>query len=393
MLVTPCASSASARVAPTRPPPRMMTSEFMCIPLQVAAHRANAPYGRRAGVVPGGGAVRKVTKVTPTHVFFETGGLRNRAMASRAQPGLLRETVKAGAVRGGALVAAIALFVATAVMVLALASYRASDAALNTASGGPVQNLAGPPGAWFADLALTLFGPAVALLLPIAPIVAARLWRDRPAGRWLAMLRNAAIGVALIAAALAFVSDASVLALPAGWGGVAGLSIAKAVEWGLSFIGQPGAERWAARGIGLIVGIAGIVIWAKSLDIDLGDRRFRLRRTRGDAIGADDDGDDLYDDAYDDGDEEPLQLARKVVEPRAIATPDPRPAPNIADRNLAPSAAKPKPKQQSLDLGHSYTLPQLDLLTPAPPAPKGTIDKASLERNARLLENCAPARS
>ena len=308
-------------------------------------------------------------------------------MASRAQPGLLRETVKAGAVRGGALVAAIALFVATAVMVLALASYRASDAALNTASGGPVQNLAGPPGAWFADLALTLFGPAVALLLPIAPIVAAGLWRDRPAGRWLAMLRNAAIGVALIAAALAFVSDASVLALPAGWGGVAGLSIAKAVEWGLSFIGQPGAERWAARGIGLIVGIAGIVIWAKSLDIDLGDRRFRLRRTRGDAIGADDDGDDLYDDAYDDGDEEPLQLARKVVEPRAIATPDPRPAPNIADRNLAPSAAKPKPKQQSLDLGHSYTLPQLDLLTPAPPAPKGTIDKASLERNARLLEN------
>ncbi len=308
-------------------------------------------------------------------------------MASRAQPGLLRETVKAGAVRGGALVAAIALFVATAVMVLALASYRASDAALNTASGGPVQNLAGPPGAWFADLALTLFGPAVALLLPIAPIVAARLWRDRPAGRWLAMLRNAAIGVALIAAALAFVSDASVLALPAGWGGVAGLSIAKAVEWGLSFIGQPGAERWAARGIGLIVGIAGIVIWAKSLDIDLGDRRFRLRRTRGDAIGVDDDGDDLYDDAYDDGDEEPLQLARKVVEPRAVATPDPRPAPNIADRNLAPSAAKPKPKQQSLDLGHSYTLPQLDLLTPAPPAPKGTIDKASLERNARLLEN------
>ncbi|WP_294218399.1 DNA translocase FtsK [uncultured Sphingomonas sp.] len=308
-------------------------------------------------------------------------------MASRAQPGLLRETVKAGAVRGGALVAAIALFVATAVMVLALASYRASDAALNTASGGPVQNLAGPPGAWFADLALTLFGPAVALLLPIAPIVAARLWRDRPAGRWLAMLRNAAIGVALIAAALAFVSDASVLALPAGWGGVAGLSIAKAVEWGLSFIGQPGAERWAARGIGLVVGIAGIVIWAKSLDIDLGDRRFRLRRTRGNAIGADDDGDDLYDDAYDDGDEEPLQLARKVVEPRAVATPDPRPAPNIADRNLAPSAAKPKPKQQSLDLGHSYTLPQLDLLTPAPPAPKGTIDKASLERNARLLEN------
>ena len=306
-------------------------------------------------------------------------------MASRAQPGLLRETVKAGAVRGGALIAAIAIVLVTLLMVLALASYRASDAALNTASGGPVQNLAGPPGAWFADLALTVFGPAVALLLPVGPIVAARLWRDQPPGRWAAMLRNAAIGVALMAAALAFVSDSSVLALPAGWGGVVGLSAAHLVEWGLSFVGQPGAERWAARGIGLALGVAGIIVWAKSLEIDLGERRFRLRRVRnadGETI------DEAYDfvDAEDD-EEEPLQLARKVVEPRAVATPDPRPAPVIADRNLAPSAAKPKPKQQSLDLGHTYALPQLDLLTPAPPAPKGTIDKAALERNARLLEN------
>ncbi|MFN3435025.1 MAG: DNA translocase FtsK 4TM domain-containing protein, partial [Sphingomonas sp.] len=306
-------------------------------------------------------------------------------MASRAQPGLLRETVKAGAVRGGALIAAIAIVLVTLLMVLALASYRASDAALNTASGGPVQNLAGPPGAWFADLALTIFGPAVALLLPVGPIVAARLWRDQPPGRWAAMLRNAAIGVALMAAALAFVSDSSVLALPAGWGGVVGLSAAHLVEWGLSFVGQPGAERWAARGIGLALGVAGIIVWAKSLEIDLGERRFRLRRVRnadGETI------DEAYDfvDAEDD-EEEPLQLARKVVEPRAVATPDPRPAPVIADRNLAPSAAKPKPKQQSLDLGHTYALPQLDLLTPAPPAPKGTIDKAALERNARLLEN------
>ncbi|MGP7795768.1 DNA translocase FtsK [Sphingomonas sp. CLY1604] len=306
-------------------------------------------------------------------------------MASRAQPGLLRETVKAGAVRGGALIAAIAIILVTLLMVLALASYHASDAALNTASGGPIQNLAGPPGAWFADLALTVFGPAVALLLPVGPIVAARLWRDQPPGRWTAMLRNAVIGVALMAAALAFVSDSSVLALPAGWGGVVGLSVARLVAWALSFIGQPGTERWLARGIGLVIGVAGIIVWAKSLEIDLGERRFRLRRIRtadGETI------EDVYDyDVDEEEDEEPLQLARKVVEPRAVATPDPRPAPVIADRTVAPSAARPKPKQQSLDLGYTYALPQIDLLTPAPPAPKGTIDKASLERNARLLEN------
>ncbi|EZP49184.1 MULTISPECIES: DNA translocase FtsK [unclassified Sphingomonas] len=308
-------------------------------------------------------------------------------MASRAQPGLLRETVKAGAVRGGALIAAIALFLLTVLMVLALASYHASDAALNTASGGPILNWAGPPGAWFADCALTLFGPAVALLLPVAPIVALRLWRDQPPGRWAAMLRNAAIGVALMAAALAFVSDSSVLALPAGWGGIIGLAVAHAVQWALGFLGQPGVARWLARGVGLAAGVGGIIIWAKSLEIDLGERRFRLRRVR----TADDSVTDAYDveddDDYDDDlADEPLQLARKV-EPRALAEPDPRPAPVIADRSSAPSAAKPKPRQQSLDLGHSYTLPSLDLLTPAPPAPKGTIDKAALERNARLLEN------
>ncbi|WP_203309077.1 FtsK/SpoIIIE family DNA translocase [Sphingomonas beigongshangi] len=309
-------------------------------------------------------------------------------MASRAQPGLLRETVKAGAVRGGALVSALALFLATALTVLALASYRASDAALNTASGSPVANLAGPPGAWFADLVLTLFGPAVALLLPVLPMMAMRLWRDQPVGRWVRMLRGATIGVALMASALAFVSDSAVLALPAGWGGVIGLSVSRLVEWALSFINHPAAERWAARGIGLAFGVAGVVIWAKSLEIELGDRRFRLRRRRAsvDAEGADLPF-DAYDDADEDEEEEPLDLKRKAIEPRAVATPDPRPAPVIADRNLAPSAATAKPKQAQLALDHSYALPEIDLLTPAPPAPKAAIDKASLERNARLLEN------
>ncbi|MGR6329484.1 DNA translocase FtsK [Sphingomonas sp. XXL09] len=307
-------------------------------------------------------------------------------MASRAQPGLWRETVKAGAVRGGALVAALAVFLATALMVLALASYHAGDAALNTASGSPIRNLAGPPGAWFADLALTLFGPAIALLLPIGPIVAMRLWRDQPAGRWLRMLRGAVIGVALMAAALAFVSDAAVLALPAGWGGVVGLGIQHLAEWGLSFIGAPNVERWAARAIGLAAGVAGIIVWAKSLEIELGERRFRLRRSRSTDDGADDLPFDAYDDDAED-EEEPLDLKRKAIEPRALATPDPRPAPVIADRTVAPSQARPKPQQTQLALDHSYTLPGLDLLTPSPPAPKAAIDKASLERNARLLEN------
>src|SRR4029077_12863898 len=41
----------------------------------------------------------------------------------------------------------------------------------------------------------------------------------------------------------------------------------------------------------------------------------------------------------------------------------------------------------SLALGDSYRLPSVDLLTPPPPPVNVVLDKAALERNARLLES------
>ncbi len=61
----------------------------------------------------------------------------------------------------------------------------------------------------------------------------------------------------------------------------------------------------------------------------------------------------------------------------------------IADRARAPDTAK-RPKQErqsSLALGDAYTLPSVDLLLPPPPQKHAAIDKAALERNARLLES------
>jgi len=302
-------------------------------------------------------------------------------MASRAQPILWRETMKAGAVRSGRVIGAAVLFVLTLLLALALASYHPGDQAINTASGERPGNLLGLPGAWVADLLLMLAGPAVALLLPVAPIVAMRLWRDLPAGRWARMLRGATFGVALMAAALAFVSTASVMALPAGWGGLVGLAAAGSVRWLLGFVGEPAIELWAARGVGLVAAVAGVIVWARSVELSLGEGRWRFRRRRDGLVVRDDDGD-----AYlDDEDDEPLTLARKAVSPRATVEPDQRPAPNIADRQVAPSLAAPK-RQQNLDLRDSYELPGIDLLVPAPPATGGPIDKAALERNARLLE-------
>ncbi|WP_374293801.1 DNA translocase FtsK [Sphingomonas sp.] len=304
-------------------------------------------------------------------------------MASRAQPVLWRETMKAGAVRSGALVTAIAIFATTAILALALASYHGNDPAWNTASGASPANLVGHPGAWIADVALTLFGPAVALLLPIGPILGLRLWRDLPLGRWVRMLRSATLGVALMASALAFVSDASVMALPAGWGGVIGLAVAGSVDWALAFIGEPVAALWIARGIGLALAVAGILVWGRSLEIDLGDRRFRFRRrrARADALAGEDAwlGDE-------EDDEEPLTLARRALPQRAPADTDPRPAPVIADRQIAPAPAKAK-AQTASEPRDSYVLPDLDLLVEAPPSSAGPVDKAALERNARLLEN------
>ena len=302
-------------------------------------------------------------------------------MASRADAPLWRETVKAGALRSGALIVAALLFAATVMMALALASYRPGDAALNTAAGSVTGNLLGAPGAWFADLALMLFGPAVALLLPVAPIVAMRLWREQPAGDWWRMLRNTALGVALMAVALACVAPGAVPALPFGWGGAVGLGIVGAVRAAVGLAGNAQATWWSVVALGVIAGVAGAVVWGRSLEIDFGRfaPRGGLRRARADAA---DDARDIHPDA-DDQDE--LPAAARIAVPRAVAQPDNRPAPVITDRSLAPSAARPRP-QQRLDLRDSFVLPTLDLLAPSPVSQGGPIDKAALERNARLLE-------
>ena len=307
--------------------------------------------------------------------------MATRAQQPAQQSALWRETVKAGAVRSGALIAAIALLVLAAAMAAALASYRPGDSALNTESG-VVRNLIGPPGAWFADIALTVFGPAVALLLPPIPIVALRLWREQPAGRWLRMAGGGIVGVALMATALAFVSAHAVLALPAGWGGLVGYGLANAGRGALALAGNADVTRWGAIALGVLSGLAGAIVWARSLELDLATRIKRLPRRTAEAKADRRMVDDDY--AYDVAEDEEDEPARPVP-PRAVATPDSRPAPVIGDRSLAPSAARPKP-QQSLDLRDNYTLPSIDLLTPAPPPPANAVDKAALERNARLLE-------
>ncbi len=301
-------------------------------------------------------------------------------MASRVQPMLWRDTMKAGAKRSGALIGAIALFVLTLAAVLAIGTYTGSDPSLNTAAGGPVKNLLGTPGAWLADLLLAIGGLPVVLLAPVGLIVATRLWKGNPVGAWGRMLGGAALGVALMGTAFAFVSSRPVLdwELPGSWGGIVGLSVANLLRWGLNLAGEPAVTLWGGRALGLITGIAGVVIWARSVQIEVSQLRLPRRERAGIDAGEADEG---IDDTAD------LFTPATAPKPRKMALPDTRPGPVIADPAPPPSPPKAKPVQTSLDFKGSYKLPPLDLLKPAPKSGSAAIDKAGLERNARLLES------
>lgn len=299
-------------------------------------------------------------------------------MASRAQPPLWRETVRAGAVRSGALLGAIALLCLGVLLVVAVVSYQASDPSFNTAAAGPARNWLGRPGAMVADGVLWLLGPAILLLVPSVLVIALRLWRDVPVGRWRFILAASLCGSALMGSAFTLLWAGAVAGLPAGWGGVAGLVVGEALRAAIDLIARPDAIVWTTRGVAATLGLGGIALWAFSFTIDMAERPRRAALQQPDdarkggaadnaALGA--------------------EAAGRPSLPRALATPDARPGPVIADRAATPVApAKPRARQTSLDFGDKASLPSADLLKPSPPATGGPIDKVALDRNARLLE-------
>ncbi|AHE56794.1 DNA translocase FtsK [Sphingomonas sanxanigenens] len=325
-----------------------------------------------------------------------------KAGASGATGPGWRDGVKRRAVRSGALAGALLLILATILLVLALASYHPSDPALNTAAGGPAQNLLALPGAYLSDLLLVLFGPCAGLLAPLMLVIAVRLWRGVPTGGWRGMLVRAAIGIVLIGAGVSLIKPGSVAGLPAGAGGVIGLALAQGVGWALHFIGDARIIWWSALAIGALVGIGGVALWARSLGLDDVERAWLFRRRGGESRrtrAEADAGDEVIDDAVEEP-RRPVPAARRPERvrddeelvadpmPRAPAPTEERPRPVIADRPAPPSqVAQRPPRQTSLDLRDNYTLPPLELLKAAPPSTGQQIDKAGLERNARLLES------
>jgi DNA segregation ATPase FtsK/SpoIIIE, S-DNA-T family len=306
------------------------------------------------------------------------GAHRMAATSARnGRPGRLeqwRQGTKRVARRSGSFLGGVALCLAVLFALAALISYRPSDPSLNTDAGGPVRNWMGSAGAWTSDALLTLAGPPIGLILPLLLVLGLRLARGTEPGRWLRALILSLLGIALVGAAAGLFAGGAVRGLPAGWGGGVGLGLAGLIESGLGLIGDAGIAGPFRIAILAIAGAAGFALCILSLGLTADERRWLATR-RLPNIGAGD-GDDL-----------PEPIDRPARAPVAASS-QPR-VPIIADPIQAPGAGRRplRERQPSLALGDSYTLPSVDLLNPPPPRTNVVLDKAALERNARLLES------
>jgi S-DNA-T family DNA segregation ATPase FtsK/SpoIIIE len=284
-----------------------------------------------------------------------------------------REGLRQAARRSGTLLGGLALALGSVFALLALISYRPSDPSLNTEASGPVHNWMGSVGAWTSDFLLMLLGPPIGLLLPLILLVGLRLARGAEPGRWGRSMLLTFVGIALIGTAASLMIGGAVNGLPAGWGGAIGLAFARLVEVGLEALGNPAIAQPFRIAVVALASAGGLAFCLAGLGLTVEERHWLAsRRLRAASARAQ---------------ELPEPEARPARAP-VVAPAAPR-APLIAERASTPDAGRRprRERQPSLALGDSYTLPSIDLLNPPPPRVNVALDKAALERNARLLES------
>jgi len=292
-----------------------------------------------------------------------------------------REMLKRSLIRSGALIGSIALLLATLFLALALLSYTPSDPSMNTVAGDQVRNVMQLPGAWTADFLLWLLGVPAALVLPLMAITARRLWGDQDMSEWKGQFGKCLTGIVLVGLALALFQPDPLVGLPAGWGGVIALVFARGI---MSLSAQlPAFQGWAIGALVVLTLTVGLYVWYRSLALEkpiLALRRPALPRLNlprpafalPGRVPADEDEEE-------DG-------AERVIAPRKTVTNEPKPPITIQSPKPAPSQRPVAPVSQD-DLFGNSSLPSPDLLNPIPAGQGQKIDKAALERNARLLES------
>ena len=289
-----------------------------------------------------------------------------------------RTVFRASIARSLVIGAALALGAFTLFLTLALITHDGTDAAIHTAAGGNPSNWMGSAGAWFADLLLFVGGVAITLLLPLLGVIAWRLWIGEAQPYWKRQLAFVFIAILLVGLGAQLWTPDSNAPLPAGWGGIIALIVGGAVDPWFDRIGEPGAALVRFAAILLLIGVGLWLAW-RALRLEPGWwTRLRLPAVEGGRVVAP--APALAADA------KAPSLMGRVIRPRARAEPSERAPPEIADPAQRTQPSKPRAKPQT-ELFTNYQMPSLDLLAEPPPAPTGQIDKAGLERNARLLES------
>ncbi|QTD56988.1 DNA translocase FtsK [Parasphingorhabdus cellanae] len=300
-------------------------------------------------------------------------------MAGKAKEANWREVMRVSLLRSGALIGAIALGLLVIFLFLALVSYSPSDPSLNTAAGSVEHNWMGIFGSYSSDLLLSLLGVPVALFLPLILVFANRLWRDIPQAEWKKQLLWCLLAAFLIGTGLSLWFSDSQADLPSGWGGLTGLVSAKGISAGLAAI----SESWSGVVSGVLAAITltgGLALGYFSLRLDR--PLFSMPQLKLPRFGSNEQDSGLVIEPENNAAPKP----KKTPTPRKAVKPDNRPPPEISDRALPPKKASLSSGKQG-DFFGPYSLPSIDLLTPRPEEANNVIDKAGLERNARLLES------
>jgi DNA segregation ATPase FtsK/SpoIIIE, S-DNA-T family len=307
-----------------------------------------------------------------------TAAVRGRADRRELGPDWrdrLSDALRAFGLRvGGTILLAFALALAVAV-----ATHSRTDPSWSTAAGGPALNWLGTPGAYASDMLLLLFGPGGLVLLPVVALAGIRLLGGRPAGRLGRALLVAAGAAWLLGMAAGLLAGSSVSALPAGWGGVLGLAGASGWNALLGLIPESAIAGPSRIALILLLGLGGLALAVVALALRPEEKAFvggKLKRSV-ERVAA------------------PRAPAADKGEARSPAPPRSRPQVQVAEPTRAvPPAVKERGRkaaaaaqQQSLALGDSYALPPIELLAEPAESGRNPVDRAGLERNARLLES------
>ena len=258
---------------------------------------------------------------------------------------------------------------------VALASHNSTDPSFTTAAAGPPANWLGPAGAYFSDLLLLLFGLGSALFVPVILLAGLRMTRAQPPGRTWRALFIAALAALLFGIALGLTSGSAVSGLPSGWGGVVGLAVANGLSALVALIPDYRFFEPMRIGLMLLFAAGGLVVAYFALGLTDGEKTWFVS---------------LFVRSPESKSVKLRRVAPDADKPAIAAPPKSRPSVSVAERSVAPAfrpaaSARKTGAQPTLALG-DYVLPDISLLASAPKKGREQIDRAALEKNAKLLE-------